>query len=216
MGNGHGGGDAGERTLPLVGQPPAERADAARNRRKIVAAARQIATDQGVEHLTMDSVAVAAGVGVGTVYRRFGDLSGLAHALLSEREREFQHAFMHGPPPLGPDASPRRRIQAFLEGLIDRVEDQSVLLQVAETATPDARYTSGAYTVHRDHLANLIGKLDQDADADYLADALLAPLAASLLLHQWHARQMSTERIKSGITQLLAGLAPGGAAEPAT
>ena len=40
----------------------------------------------------MDAVAEAAGVGKGTLYRRFGDRNGLAYAILDEREREFQEA----------------------------------------------------------------------------------------------------------------------------
>ena len=52
----------------------------------------------------MAEVAAAAGVGVGTLYRRFGDRSGLAYALIDERERAFQSAFIEGPSPLGPGA----------------------------------------------------------------------------------------------------------------
>lgn len=201
--------DAGVHMLPLAGAGPTERADAARNRRKILAAAAQIAATRGADRLTMDEVAVAAGVGVGTVYRRFGDLSGLAHALLSERERQFQAAILHGPPPLGPGASADRRIRAFLHALIDRVEDQILLLLVAETATPHARYTSGAYAFHHQHLATLIGELRPDADAVYLADGLLAPLAASLLEYQRRERRMSVDRIMAGVDELLAGFTSG-------
>lgn len=197
--------EGGTRVLPVLGAPLAERADAARNRRKILAAATRMVATQGVDHLTMDEVAAAAGVGVGTVYRRFGDLGGLAHALLSEREREFQAAFLHGPPPLGPGAPAYQRMLAFLHALIDRIEDQAQLLLVAETTTTSARYTSGAYALHHQHLAGLIAQSRPDADATYLADALLAPLATSLLLHQRRERRMSTDRIKAGIVELLAG-----------
>ncbi|MFC7584972.1 TetR family transcriptional regulator [Nonomuraea antimicrobica] len=84
--------------------PRPERADAARNRAKILAAAGEIVLARGVEALAMADVAAAAGVGVGTLYRRFGDRSGLAYALIDEREREFQASFIEGPPPLGPGA----------------------------------------------------------------------------------------------------------------
>lgn len=46
------------------------RADAARNHQRIVTAARELFADRGLE-VTLDDVAEAAGVGVGTVYRRF-------------------------------------------------------------------------------------------------------------------------------------------------
>ena len=54
----------------------------------------------------MDQVAAAAGVGKGTLFRRFGDKSGLAAALLDARERVLQEAVLFGPPPLGPGAPP--------------------------------------------------------------------------------------------------------------
>src|SRR6185312_10778811 len=52
---------------------PIERADAARNRRKVLAAAEGLFATRGVAAVSMDDVAAAAGVGKGTLYRRFGD-----------------------------------------------------------------------------------------------------------------------------------------------
>ncbi|MFJ1457403.1 TetR/AcrR family transcriptional regulator [Nocardia wallacei] len=48
------------------------RADAARNQQRIVEAARRLFAERGLE-VTLDDVAEAAGVGVGTVYRRFAN-----------------------------------------------------------------------------------------------------------------------------------------------
>jgi AcrR family transcriptional regulator len=197
---------AGRRTLPIVGLPPVERADAARNRRVIFAAAEKIITERGIEDLSMDEVAAAAGVGVGTVYRRFRDRGGLAYALLDERERELQAAFLSGPPPLGPGAAPLERIRAFLHAFVDRLEVQAALLVIAETSTPTARYHSGAYAAHHVHLATLVTEARPEADAHYLADALLAPLAAGLFIHQRQNHAMDIERIKAGLDDLLAGL----------
>src|ERR671923_2506063 len=94
--------DASE--LPVVGAPRRERADAARNRRRVLAAARRLFAERGVANVTMEEVARAAGVGKGTVFHRFGDRAGLALALLDDRERELQEAILHGPPPVGPGA----------------------------------------------------------------------------------------------------------------
>ena len=60
----------------MVGQPR-ERADAAENRRRILAAAQVLANDRGASGLTMQAVATAAGVGKATVFHRFGDRDGL-------------------------------------------------------------------------------------------------------------------------------------------
>src|SRR4051812_40024312 len=78
------------RDLPLLsGGVVRERADAARNRLKVLAAAERLFAAQGVGAVSMDEVATVAGVGKGTLYRRFGDKSGLAAALLDEREAEL-------------------------------------------------------------------------------------------------------------------------------
>lgn len=188
--------------LPIAGSAPAERADAARNRQKILRAAANIVATRGVENLILEEVAAVARVGVGTVYRRYPDRGALAQALLDEQEREFQTAFMSGPPPLGPGAPPRERIRAFVHAFVDRLETQGKLLMVAETETPLGRYTTGAYRLHHSHLAMLIAESEPGIDPDFRADALMAPLAAAQYVHQ-REKGMSVERIKAGFDQLL-------------
>jgi AcrR family transcriptional regulator len=192
------------RGLPIAGQP-AERADAARNRRRVLAAAAAILAADGVEGLSVDAVARAAGVGVGTVYRRFGDRTGLMFALLSEREQEFQAAFMNGPPPLGPGAAPEDRLRAFLHALVDRIIGQHDLTLLAETGKPGSRFRSGPYSVYHTHVAALLSEARPSADIHYLADALLAPVSATLIHYQHHERDMSADAIKAGLDDLLAG-----------
>lgn len=194
------------RELPIVDRPSTERADAAHNRRRILRAAAAIIDARGPEAVSMDEVARAAGVGVGTVYRRFGDRSRLVYAVIDDREREFQAAFIQGPPPLGPGAGPRDRLRAFLHALADRTEAQADLLLMAESGPPEARFRDGSYHLYHRHLAMLLGRIRPDADADYLADALLAPLAANLFLHQRRTRGMTLGRIKAGLDALAEGL----------
>jgi hypothetical protein len=79
-------------------------------------------------------------------------------------------------------------------------------MAVAEAAMPTGRRYGGAYAVHHLHLATLIAETSPDADAHYLADALLAPLAASLFVYQRRERGISTGRIKARLEYLLAGL----------
>jgi len=107
-----------QRSLPIAGQRR-ERADAAANRVRILEATRLVLVERGAEGITIDAVAARAGVGKGTVFRRFGDRSGLFQALLDEQLRVFQDAFMFGAPPLGPGAPPKERLAAFLEGLLE-------------------------------------------------------------------------------------------------
>ncbi|WP_166355863.1 TetR/AcrR family transcriptional regulator [Phytoactinopolyspora limicola] len=190
--------------LSMPDRPRAERADAARNRRLLLESAASILRDEGIAGLSMEAVATAAGVGIGTVYRRFGDLSGLAYALLDEREQQFQSEFMFGPPPLGPGAPASARLRAYLCRCVDRLTEQAEILAKAETGSQ--RYRTGAYRVQRHHLMMLLQEIDPELDAAYLAEALIAVLSGRLHLHQVADEGMAPERIKTGLDQLLRGI----------
>ena len=82
------------------------------NRRLLLAAARKILDEQGTDKLTMDGLAERAGLGKGTVFRRFGTRAGIFQALLDDDERDFQEHVLSGPPPLGPGA----QLTAALDG----------------------------------------------------------------------------------------------------
>lgn len=69
---------------PVTSAPHSLRRDAARNRVRILDAARGLFAEGGLS-VTLDEIAQAAGVGVGTVYRRFGDKERLIEALFEER-----------------------------------------------------------------------------------------------------------------------------------
>ncbi|MDV9202687.1 helix-turn-helix domain-containing protein, partial [Streptomyces sp. Wh19] len=66
-----------------------ERADAARNRAKVLAAANRLFAAGDPRSVTMDAVAREAGVGRGTLYRRYPDIPSIATALLDEHERSL-------------------------------------------------------------------------------------------------------------------------------
>ena len=155
--------------------PPNERADAARNRAAVLQAAAGLFAEHGVAAVSMDQLAAAAGVGKGTIFRRFGDKAGLAVALLDTRERELQEAILHGPPPLGPGAGPEARLTAFAGAYLDYLLEHLELVRMSETAAPGARYRIGAYRFWHRHVSIL---LNGSPDPDYAAHAFLAALAA--------------------------------------
>ncbi|MEV7281754.1 helix-turn-helix domain-containing protein [Streptomyces sp. NPDC093111] len=189
--------------LPIAGGPPPERADAARNRRKILDAAARIVAEEGPEAVTMNQVAHASCIGVGTVYRRFGDVAQLLLALLDDRERQFQEAYLNGPPPLGPGAPADERLDAFLDALVDRSVEQREILLAAQTAGPVARYGNGAYLAMHLHLTLLIGQARPEFNAALLAHLLLAPFSPSLIHHLSVEKELSAGELKSGMRQLI-------------
>ena len=198
--------------LPITGAP-IERADAARNRRRILAAADRLFTRDGVACTSMDAIAVEAGVGKGTLFRRFGDRASLALALLDSSERAFQDAFIRGPAPLGPGASPCERLIAFGQGLLAHLAAHGDLLLAAQTTgTPGQRFDVGPYAAYRAHVIMLVQEASPELDAEYTAEALLAALSAEVVLHQLRGRGMTLQRLAAGweafVQRLLAAPAP--------
>ena len=63
-----------------------QRSDAARNRQVLLATAREMLAELGADKITMDALAERAGVGKGTVFRRFGTRAGIFQALLDDDE----------------------------------------------------------------------------------------------------------------------------------
>lgn len=187
--------------LPISGEPQKERADAARNRARILAAAERLFREHGVAAVSMDQIAQAAKVGKGTLFRRFGDKSGLAVALLDSRERELQEAILSGPPPLGPGAEPIKRLDAFLTGYADFLDEHLDLVHMSETTRPGARYRIGAYRLWHRHVAMLIAEGRPDLDADYLAHVLLAPLAADQRMAL--RAEIEPARVRAGLSALV-------------
>lgn len=151
----------------------------------------------------MNAVAQAAGIGVGTVYRRFGDVAQLLMALLDDRERQFQARFLSGPAPLGPGAPPADRLRAFLHAFVDYIADQQTLMSAVEAASPSARFTSGPYLAMHTHVSMLLRQVRPDANAAVLAHLLLAPFAPSLFRHLTAEKGATPEQIKAGLDQLL-------------
>ncbi|MET8854238.1 helix-turn-helix domain-containing protein [Amycolatopsis sp. NPDC004625] len=188
--------------LPVLGAPVRERADAARNRIRVLEAAEALFAERGVDAVTMDDVAGAAGVGKGTLYRRFGDKGGLAMALLDERERELQERILTGPPPLGPGAGPADRLGAFVAAYLDLLDRQLDLVLLSETATTGARFRTGAHALWRQHCRHLL-EAGGAAGAEIAADVLLAALAAEQVRHWRRDREIDAATLAESLVGLV-------------
>jgi AcrR family transcriptional regulator len=191
-------------TAPLVER---ERADARRNRERILCAAARLVDERGIDAVSMDDVATAAGVGKGTLYRRFGDRWTLLRALIEDPEREFQDELIRGAPPLGPGAPPRERLRAYGAGQLELLESHARFMVVGQKAMA-GRLGHPVYAFHRTHVAFLLRQIggDDDVRIEYLADALLAPLAPEQFLYQREAGGMSLEAMTEGWQALADGV----------
>jgi AcrR family transcriptional regulator len=170
----------------LPASAPHERGDAARNRLLLLDAARQLIAERGPDAVTMDDIAAAAGVGKGTLFRRFGSRAGLMMVLLDEDERNSQQAFLFGPPPLGPDAPPLDRLIAFGRERLRFVHAHHELLSAANR-DPQTRYGSPAnapFMVLRMHVRVLLDSAGTTGNLDVQTYALLALLDVDYVEHQ--------------------------------
>ncbi|WP_216698951.1 TetR/AcrR family transcriptional regulator [Arthrobacter sp. Br18] len=193
-----------EWSLPLSGND-GERRDASRNRRLLLHAASTIVACSGVDSLTMDGVAREAGVGKGTVFRRFGSRAGLMQALADQTGRTFQEAFMFGPPPLGPGAPARERLRAFGAASIDRLEvDGRVVRAAGSPGGPDLAHPTQRLV--RLHLIMLLREAGVQGDSELAAYQLAAFLDAGLLLHLSDDRGMPRARLVRAWNVLVDGL----------
>ena len=82
--------------MPVPEVPPSRplRVDAERNRRRILEAAAVVFAERGLD-VSLDEIAAAAGVGVGTVYRRFPDKDALIDALFEDKIRAVEALARH-------------------------------------------------------------------------------------------------------------------------
>lgn len=177
---------------------PAERTDAARNRAKVLAAAAELFAARDPRTVTMDDIAKAAGVGRGTLYRRYPDRTAIAVALLDEHERALQEQLMRGEPPLGPGAPPADRLAAFYAAMVELLTAHAHLVLGAETG--GARFATGAYGFWSAHVRALLVEAGV-AQLDSLVDTVLAPVAAEIYLHQ-RERGLSPGQITEGLAVL--------------
>ncbi|PRX50962.1 TetR family transcriptional regulator [Prauserella shujinwangii] len=189
--------------LPVLGDTPAgrgplprERADAARNRARVLAAAERVFARGDARQVTMDEIAREAGVGRATLYRRYPDPASIATALLDEHERRLQDRVLRGPAPLGPGAAPGERLAAFYAAMVELLERHLHLVLGAETGR--ARFAAGAYGFWRAHVRALLADAGT-ADPEVLVDSLLAPLAPEVYRHQRHDLGFPPERIAAGL-----------------
>lgn len=181
--------------LPILGQEQRERSDAARNREALLEAAQHLIDRCGVEAVTMDAVAETAGVGKGTVFRRFSSRAGLMAAVLDRSEAGWQAHVIGGPPPLGPGAPPRERLMAFGRSRLETNLRHAALIQAASGA-PVRNYA--VYSFAATHLRYLLDELEVSGDIALLATALLAPLEVPILMQQTEIESIGIERIAAG------------------
>lgn len=185
-----------------------ERSDTACGRAAIVAAAAVLFERGGVEAVSMENIAEAAGVGRSTVLSRVGDRAALIHAVLAPRAAALRERIEEGPAPLGPGGEPVDALNAYLDALLEFVWTNRALIRTLEDDSLETYYTSPLSEFWIGELARRLAATrpggDADADAEYLAHVLFPALRANAVDYLVSARGMPLSQVRAGLHRLVA------------
>ncbi|MGI5170294.1 TetR/AcrR family transcriptional regulator [Spirillospora sp. CA-253888] len=149
------------------------RADAERNRRAILSAAHRLICENGVDQVSMNDIAAEAGVGKGTLFRRFSDREGLIAALFEQLTQDWAPGALERLD--DGSAPPVQRVLRFVAELYDgmTVPGRPLLRAMGEGVGSER---VKHYTVWQVHLAKVVAQARPDLpeeDAGFVAHALL-------------------------------------------
>ncbi|MFE0469995.1 TetR family transcriptional regulator [Streptomyces sp. NPDC058947] len=181
------------------------RVDAARNHARLLNAAARIARERGLSNLTMEAVATTAGVGKGTVFRRFGDRAGLLQALLQRSEDTFQAAHLSGLEHADSRDKAIERLHAFGVAAIRR-NAKEMELQMAAEPSPEQRYRRTPRRTYQERVSILLRLAAPEADAELVSHALLGYLEPALLWHLSDQCNVPLQRLENGWHELVSRL----------
>lgn len=175
-----------------------ERADAQRNREAVLAAADALFAASSSPHsVSMDDIAAAAGVGKGTLFRRFGDRAGLIAAVIASRIEPLQQAVRGAQDATG--SSPRQLVLDLLDAaLLFKIKNRN-LMAAAEDAGLSSPYQAEHYGWWHDTLRTALGRVPGVRDADFTAHALLAAIRADLVTYLIDHQKMTPEGLRSSL-----------------
>jgi len=185
-----------------------ERADAARNRQAILEAACDLyETADDPTTVTMDDVAAAAGVGKGTLFRRFGDRTGLVRAVFDTRIDALNTAIASGPPPLGPSTPARARIVAILDAIVAvKLNNRSLTLALERPNQPpdgSTLFKAPHYAPVHVLLSRLLVDIVGAHRADWTAHALLSATRVDLIDHLLSVEAWSGPCVRRQLTMFV-------------
>ncbi|MEB8336143.1 TetR/AcrR family transcriptional regulator [Streptomyces endophyticus] len=187
------------------------RKDAARNREAVLAAADALfARGTSPEDVTMADIAAEAGVGKGTLFRAYGDRSGLLRALYEARLEPVTEAVESGPSPLGPDTPPQERALALLDAVLCFKLDNRRLALALEGSGSGSPYRAVHYERWHGLLQAVLEEIPGLTGAgDFTAHALLAATRADLVEHLAGQEHVEREWMRTQLADFVARVTAG-------
>lgn len=192
-----------------------ERKDAVANRKLILETAEALFAERGAANVCMAEIAQAAGVGKGTLYRRFANKAELCLALMDTQMIEFQNGMLAEFRKMTENSVPKMaQLEFFVDALVYFTDTHSPLLSEVQSAgllgerrSAEMPHFWQYMTVHGlFQSASDAGEIPAGLDTEYLADAILSPLNADIFRFQREVRGFSLARISEGLRVLITSL----------
>jgi len=188
-----------------------ERRDAAAHRQAILATAQELFRTHGIESTSMCEIAREAGVGQGTLYRRFAHKGALCEALLSEQLQAFRTtttALIAA----AADAPALEQLERVIRQLLTFYADNEALVGAMMDAAAGVRQTSffesAFYAWCHDLLAYVLelgmeqGQI-APLDSGVGADMLLAALNVDFYRYMHATHGLSNEQLLQTIQRIV-------------
>ncbi|MDT9754795.1 TetR family transcriptional regulator [Heyndrickxia coagulans] len=185
-----------------AGSARAERRDAAENRQRILATAIQLFEQHGVEQVSMNQIATEAGIGPGTLYRRYRNKGELCLDLIKGNVvscfKDIQTYLEHNR-----EEPPEQRLKGALRIFLRFRESKMQLLKGVEDAGATNRKKAGTRSPLYDELHGLLVEQFHEMNPGkeavrnnvFKADMLLEALKSDAYLYQREVRRYSPEEI---------------------
>jgi AcrR family transcriptional regulator len=187
-----------------------ERSDAAEHRRIILQKALVLFTEHGVDGVSMHQIAKSAGIGQGTLYRRYAHKGELCQDLMQESSQllcgEIKNYVEDNS-----DLPINERLAMVLEICLDYIDQHSQWLSSIQAPTCEGRqsliYQSQNYKFLHSTLCGLLNEKARSIeklskDSTFIADAILASLSPNFYLFLRQKRAYTKEEIKFKLISL--------------
>ena len=187
-----------------------ERSDARENRQQLLVVAKQLFTEQGIEHTSMHEIGRTAGVGQATLYRHFADKGEICQALIKEDLAAFQERVGTLISSVGAADSPMARLETLIIEKNRLTESHLPLfaaMDEAAAAAPRKPFRGPFHMWLHEQITSLLAQAVAQGevaplDAAFTADAILAAVAPHLYRYQRQDLGYSSERIMAAIRHL--------------
>ncbi len=186
-----------------------ERRDYQENQRIILQSAQQLFDAHGMDNVSMRQIAQLAGIGQGTLYRRYAHKGELCLDIMKAsmcRIVDEMQGYLYE----SKEQTIRHKLENIIELMLGYVENQSKNLNAIKAPSCDENFIIFSTPLYKSIHAILCGLLEEalqeqgraTLDPVYTADAIIAMFAPQLYVYQRNVRGYSKDEIRENINRV--------------